>query len=282
MKVILDEKTYDNIWNKVYTKFKFKPSTDINVTPFEFDIDYRSYKLNDIWTEEQEKIVNDIFKEISNDDIYALDWHHDCFEFNPKEEITLDYKYHDADRDVEVYFPRYYPNGNYYFFISKDFSYGLLGHPWRKEIYVFGNELINKFENKMKQLDLSKNNISSDNLILNSLNDIFKELEKQYKIEWINNNKDSFFLYFSNNNNNKKYRIYADEDYISIDKEKKFFMFRYWEQITHSHCEDFEDSTFLEIYKVIIFYITKYKNIIEYWKDVFKNLISILHDKADK
>ena len=26
-------------------------------------------------------------------------------------------------------------------------KYGLLGHPWRKEIYVFGNELIKKFKN---------------------------------------------------------------------------------------------------------------------------------------
>ena len=156
MKVILDEKIYNDIWNKVNNKFKFKLSTDINVNPFEFDINYTSYKLNDVWTEEQEKIVNDIFKEISNDDIYALDWQHDCFEFNPKEEIPFYYQYHDDNRSVEVYFPSYYPNGDYHFFISKDFSYGLLGHPWRKEIYVFGNNLIDKFAEK-DELNIEEN-----------------------------------------------------------------------------------------------------------------------------
>lgn len=154
MKVILDKNVYNDIWDNIYKKFKFKPSVDTNVKPFEFDIDYKSYKLKSVWNEEQEKIVNNIFKQISNDEIYALDWQHDCFEFNPKEEIPLDYQYHDNKRDCEVYFPSYYPNGDYYFFISKDFSYGLLGHPWREEIYVFGNELIKNFKSKEKELDI--------------------------------------------------------------------------------------------------------------------------------
>ncbi len=45
-------------------------------------------------------------------------------------------------------------NGEYNFFVSKDFSYGLLGHPWRKEIYVFGDVLINKFENQKDILNI--------------------------------------------------------------------------------------------------------------------------------
>ena len=156
MKVILDSNKYNNLWDSIDDKFKFHPSVDIDVVPFEFDIDYVCYKLNSVWSEEQEKIVNEIFKEISQDNLYALDWNHDCFEYNPSENIELDYHYHDNDRNVEVYFPSYYPNGDYYFFVSKDLKYGMLGHPWRKEIYVFGKKLINEFSKFENELNITK------------------------------------------------------------------------------------------------------------------------------
>ena len=156
MKIILDNKEYKNIWDNIYSNFKFDPSVDQKVNPFEFDNDYVCYKLNSVWSEEQEKIVNEIFKEISQDNLYALDWNHDCFEYNPSENIELDYHYHDNDRNVEVYFPSYYPNGDYYFFVSKDLKYGMLGHPWRKEIYVFGKELIEAFSKNENELNITK------------------------------------------------------------------------------------------------------------------------------
>ena len=152
MKVILDKEKYNKIWNDITEIFKFNPSS---TTPFSFNIKYICYKLNSIWTDEQEKIVNDIFKKIDNCEIYALDYKHDCFEYNPNENIELNYHYHDDNRDCEVYFPSYYPDGDYYFFISKDYKYGLLGHPWRKEIYIFGNNLINEFKNKEKELNIT-------------------------------------------------------------------------------------------------------------------------------
>lgn len=153
MKVIV-EKDLSNIWDKFYEKFKFNPSVGVDEIPFQFDINYKVYKLKSVWTERQEKIVNNILKKVSNSNIYALDWQHDCFEFNPQEEIPLYYRYHDNDRNCEVYFPSYYPNGDYYFFLSKDLSYGLLGHPWRQEIYVFGESLIGGFEKQIGELDI--------------------------------------------------------------------------------------------------------------------------------
>ena len=154
MKIILDEKLYNNIWDKINKEFNFTPSIDINVEPFKFKINYKVYKLQSVWNEEQEKIVNNILKEMSNEDIYALSYQHDCFEFNPSEEIGLEYNYYDDIRNCVVYFPSCYPNGEYNFFISKDFSYGFLGHPWRKEIYIFGDILINKFKNQKENLNI--------------------------------------------------------------------------------------------------------------------------------
>lgn len=154
MKVILDKKLYDKIWDKIYRDYKFHPSTEKYVIPFKFNVRCVRYRLREIWSAEQEKIVNDIFKSLSGNDIYALEWQSDCFEFNPKEEIELGYNYHDDDRDCNVYFPSYYPNGDYYFFVSKNWEYGMFGHPWREEIYLIGGKLISEFEKKEKESSL--------------------------------------------------------------------------------------------------------------------------------
>lgn len=88
--------------------------------------------------------------------MYALDWQHDCFVFSPNEDIPLYYWYHDTGRDCNVYFPSYYPNGDFYFFISLDWKIGLFGHPWNKEIYVMGEELINEFDRIKEKLDITE------------------------------------------------------------------------------------------------------------------------------
>lgn len=107
--------------------------------------------------------------------------------------------------------------------------------------------------------DKSKEHVVLDknNLILNDLNDIFKKLEKQYKVEWIDNSKTAFYLYIINNK--KNYRICVDKNYIDISKEKKFLIFGYWTQITHEHFDN-DDFSFLELYKTIMSYIKKYNN----------------------
>ena len=156
MKVILDEKLYDEIWNRIEKEYNFYPSKYKKINTFEFNIENICYQLNSCWSAEQEKIVNDIFKKLSNDDLYALDWNHEFFEYNPNENIELGYHYYDTDREVNVYFPSYYPNGDFHMFLSKDWSYGMFGHPWRNEIYVFGKKIINEFENKEKELNITK------------------------------------------------------------------------------------------------------------------------------
>ncbi len=156
MKVILDEKLYDDIWNRIEKEYKFYPSVNKKINAFEFSIENICYQLNCCWSAEQEEIVNDIFKKLSNDDLYALDWQHDCFGYNPNENIELGYHYYDKDRKVEVYFPSYYPNGDYHMFLSKDWSYGMFGHPWKNEIYIFGKKTINEFKNKEKELNITK------------------------------------------------------------------------------------------------------------------------------
>ena len=173
MKVILDKKIYNEIWDKIYKDFKFTPNTDTSIKTFEFPMHNEQFNLKSFWNEEQEKIVNTIFKELSDDDIYALEWQSDCFEFNPNENIEYEYHYHDDERNVEVYFPTYYPDGDYYFFIAKDFSYGMFTHPWKKQIYIWGEKLINKINQNVDILNLEKINNNTSTPKFKTIKEIY-------------------------------------------------------------------------------------------------------------
>lgn len=154
---IIDEKVEKEIWDYIFKKYKFNPSAKIEELPFIFDVKVICYKLKSLWNEEQELIINDFFNKISCNEIYALDYYHDCFEYNPHYYNEIKKQCYDQSRDCNVYFPSYYPNGDYFFFVSKDFIYGLLGHPWREEIYVFGEALIEQFKQNEELLNIKQN-----------------------------------------------------------------------------------------------------------------------------
>jgi hypothetical protein len=139
------------VWKKVHKEFKFKPSISkfpsfVVPSPFiTYDI---SPYLN--WSEDKnqyEKIYKDLedkslaaFQELMKDNeyFYALDWQHPSYWVNP----FLDFP---RDEFNEWKIP-IFPDGDYYFFIQKDFKWGFLGHPWEKTITVFGKELMQAFE----------------------------------------------------------------------------------------------------------------------------------------
>ncbi len=70
--------------------------------------------------------------------IYALDWQHECYLFNPHAPI-------DKDEFGEWLVP-VIPNGDYCFFIHQDFQWGLSGDPRQQTITVFGSPLIRAIE----------------------------------------------------------------------------------------------------------------------------------------
>lgn len=156
MKVILDEELRNRLWDKMLGEYHFSPRR--NTIPFSFPHPYKLYGLGALWTQEQETEINSVFESLVPQDgfLYALDWNHDCFIFNPRERIPLYYHYYDAERECNVYFPSYWPDGDYYFFIAQDWSFGMLGHPWRKELYLWGEELIAHFERLAQYLDLQE------------------------------------------------------------------------------------------------------------------------------
>lgn len=103
------------LWDKLNSEFKFKPGIDITGEWIIIPGNTKKYHKATPWSEKQEKIINSILKELGLEKMYALDWNHDCFEFSPMEDISMNYNYYDPDRQCQVYFPTYYPDGDYYF-----------------------------------------------------------------------------------------------------------------------------------------------------------------------
>lgn len=156
MQIILDNDIYDEIWNRFKAEFEFQPSVVNGNKPFRIKQFHKVYKLLKVWDSRDESLINDLMSQMGNSDIYALDWQHDCFIFNPEEKIPLHTEWHDGIRDVQVYFPCYYPDGDYHIFTDKEFSYGILGSPWTREIYVFGELLVKLMDEKKDVLKLQQ------------------------------------------------------------------------------------------------------------------------------
>ena len=66
--------------------------------------------------------------------LYALNWQHDCYDFDPRLEM-------DRDEFDEWIIP-VLPNGDYHIFVTKDFQNVWFGHPWEMTITLIGCHLL--------------------------------------------------------------------------------------------------------------------------------------------
>ena len=158
--VLLDDAEYDSVWEKVNSLFGFRPDCSIIALSSKFK-EYEVYDLSQVPcdSEEFEGLMRHIVKTCAaNDDyIYALDWQHDGFRYNPNA-AALPQMFTRIENNnmpfgfINIYFPTFYPNSDYYFFIQKDFVWGCLGHPWEKKCWIFGKQLIEEMERCSTQL----------------------------------------------------------------------------------------------------------------------------------
>lgn len=165
--MLLSDDESKMIWDKVYKQLHFTPSINKNVVPFIINSPFVVYDISNLTDDKidiMDEVITDIFCKCIEDNecIYALDWQHSDFIFNPliKEDRSSinvqDLKY--MGGGYYAYFPSYYPDGDYYFFIAKDFRFGYLGHPWQQKVWVFGECLIREFEKNVYKLGFDKEN----------------------------------------------------------------------------------------------------------------------------
>lgn len=151
---ILEDNLVDKIWDVVYEKYNFNPH---NKDVYKLDFKHHVYDISNLkidWQSNQfNKIIKDIFIKCMKDNkfMYALDWQHSCFSYNPKCLNLRDNPTFINDLSFEqggyyAHFPSFYPNGDYYLFIDSDFKWGYLTDPWNLKLLVYGKCLMNEIE----------------------------------------------------------------------------------------------------------------------------------------
>lgn len=155
--ILLDENERQECWDRILSDYKFLPRFAKDKYPWIIvQGPTKKFTLPEcVWNEEQEHLVNSFFVKLNHSKIYAFDWQHDSFVFSPDDFDEMTKEYYDDERGYRVYFPSYYPNGDYHFFVDLNWRTGLFGHPWLGEIVVVGQELINCFDVHYKKLGIS-------------------------------------------------------------------------------------------------------------------------------
>ncbi len=145
----LTETDYKNIWDWVYSALSFKPSIrSIDWPSIQTERPFRKFSVDFLWKGGYDealyaKFINNAinaFVDITpnGEAIYALDWQHDCFYYDPKE-LTADLM---LDNESSIPPISFIPDGDYYIFITKDLQNVWFGHPWEKSVTLIGERLI--------------------------------------------------------------------------------------------------------------------------------------------
>ncbi|WP_008825491.1 DUF2716 domain-containing protein [Haloplasma contractile] len=153
---LLSKEESEKVWDIIHDKFKFNPSINKRAKSFKIEQNHVIYDISHIWKKSSfdslckdlEDKMLEVFKFITHnyEEIYALNWQHESYKFNPRGEMPRD--------EFGEWLVPILPDGDYYFFIEKDFEWGYIGHPWQKTITIFGDELIEGIKlNKPCMLD---------------------------------------------------------------------------------------------------------------------------------
>lgn len=159
--MLLTDEQYREVWDKVYDTLHFRPSIDTTVIPFAITAPHAVFDISgsdEVTFEKFDHFITEAFIKCTTpgEQLYALDWQHCAFLFDPRDSQQMESFYIEDSRyfggGYDAFFPTYYPDGDYYFFIDEQFRFGYLSHPWRQEVWIFGECLVDEFESIYKQL----------------------------------------------------------------------------------------------------------------------------------
>jgi hypothetical protein len=143
----LAENEYDPVWDRFYAQFSFRASVRPEDWPgirepnpsVTFSI-AAAYGRDPISFLSLERDLNlnalRAFRELVDvkQRLYALNWQHPSYWFFPHQDFRAEVS--------ESWLVPTFPNGDYYIFLSEDFSFCWFGHPWEQTICICGERLI--------------------------------------------------------------------------------------------------------------------------------------------
>ncbi len=141
----LNEVEYNEIFNFLDSIITFRPHAENNIVNLPMPNKVFDVSKN-LGTGNSEEIYNDLHNKVlstlqeitpQGDYVYALDWQHDCYLFDPFKEIDIN--------EFEEWLVSPFPNGDIVFFITKDRKNFYVADGIKMTIYISGENLINQF-----------------------------------------------------------------------------------------------------------------------------------------
>jgi hypothetical protein len=158
----LTEKELDEVWERFFRPVSFRTGLDpadwpgiVEPSP---SVTYRfEYPVDDLDFDNLHDCALAAFRQCleSGDRMYAIDIHHPSYWFTPHVPIEAWSPPGFWERTLEPGTPvrpadrwpvPVLPNGDYYIFLARDFSWGIFGHPWEQTMCVFGERLLAAFD----------------------------------------------------------------------------------------------------------------------------------------
>lgn len=151
----------DFIYNFIKNELRFYPSCNQKfLLPFSIN---RPFVVCDIsqMTDEQADLLYELAPTAlvnclpNGYQLYAIDWFHNFILYDPRNPKNMQSRgpaTPQFNKNGIAYFHGFYPDGDYYFFLDKYGAFGYLSHPWRQEVWIYGEPLIKEFEKIYKQI----------------------------------------------------------------------------------------------------------------------------------
>ncbi len=152
------ESDYSAVWDRFREDFHFRPSVKRKDWPgIKEPVPSVTYSISSIYSYPDSGVTYTRLEKDLNQKtlaafrrcvrpgemIYALDWQHQCYFFDPHKQVS---------EDTHLWKVPVLPNGDYYIFLAQDFRFGIFGHPWEQTMCIFGSELLKAFESNEPQL----------------------------------------------------------------------------------------------------------------------------------
>ena len=151
----LEKENQEFIYNFIKNDLRFYPSCDNNFfLPFAISRPFAVFDISEMTDSQIDLLYELAPTALANclpvgHQLYAIDWFHSFVLYAPRHPDKLQSEDPETpafNSDGIAYFHGFYPDGDYYFFIEKYGAFGYLSHPWRQEVWIFGEPLLLEFE----------------------------------------------------------------------------------------------------------------------------------------
>ncbi len=164
----LSKENEEYIYNFINKELRFHPSVSADFfLPFSINRPFAVYDISQI-TDTQIDLLYELAPVAlanclpNGHQLYAIDWCHNVILYDPRNSENMQSTKPANplfNNDGIAYFNGFYPDGDYYFFIEKYGAFGYLSHPWREEVWIYGEALLKEFSKIEKQLGFIKKSI---------------------------------------------------------------------------------------------------------------------------